>query len=234
MLERNQALQQYTGWLYTVARNLHDGPLHDDLVQEGYIAMWRAFDTFNPDKGKLDWWLKEAAKYKMKSVVSGGTMTTNQECKSIAGFTTKRGDETRKRITDYTSKNPNASGVEVAKALDISQATLSYQRSKMGTIATASHITTEVSMDAMTDSGWDLEGAGCLDGIEISYHSGEIYEALDVLTEAQRKYVVARFWGNKSTADLYQMFGYDPHSLWRAAKPKLQLRLGNLRELVNA
>jgi hypothetical protein len=31
-------------------------------------------------------------------------------------------------------------------------------------------------------------------GIELAYHEGEIAEALDALSPAQRRYVVARFW----------------------------------------
>lgn len=251
MFNRNQVLQQYTGWLHTVARNMTNTHLHADLVQEGYIAMWRAFETYDPDKGALDWWLKTAALHKMKSVISGGTMTTNQERKSAAGHTTKKGDETRKRISAYTSANPAASGVEIAKALGISQATLSYQRSKMNTVTLSKNAkeTETVSLNHLMDvlqygagSGQtkrgteftpeELQYCDDLESIEVAYHSGEIQDALDLLTPAQRQYVVARFWGGKTASELKELFGYDPHSLWATAKPKLQLRLGNLRELV--
>lgn len=232
-MERNQALQQYTGWLHTVARNMTDDSLHDDLVQEGYIAMWRALGTYNPDKGALDYWLKRSATNRMRSVVTGETMTTNQEKKSRNGTTQIRGNETRGRIEAYIQQNPNATGVVVAKALDISQGTLSYHRSKMGTVTVSDAMTKQtVSIDAMTEVGWELEGPDHLDDVEVSYHAGEICEALDVLTPAQRKYVVARFWGGQTNAELCDLFGYDPSSLWRTAKPRLKIRLAYLRELV--
>ncbi len=37
-------------------------------------------------------------------------------------------------------------------------------------------------------------GVDALDGVEIAYHRGEILQAVDALTEKQRKYVYARFW----------------------------------------
>lgn len=232
-MERNQALQQYTGWLHTVSRSMTGDVLHDDLVQEGYIAMWRAFGTHNPDKGPLDYWLKRHALDKMRSVVTGGSMTTTQGRKDTTGYTNSKGDETRKRIAEYVKHNPSATGVQIAKALGISEGTLSYQRKKMGTVATAESLTREtVSINAMTEAGWDLEGPTHLDGIEVSYHAGEIFDALAVLTAAQRKYVVARFWGGNTASELHDLFGYDPSSLWRTAKPKLRVRLDNLRELV--
>lgn len=233
-MERNQALQSYTGWLHTVARGMTAGHIHDDLVQEGYIAMWRAYGSYDPDKGSLDYWLKNHAINRMRSVVAGERMTSTQERKDTTGFTQARGDETRKRIAEYEAANPGASGVAVAKALGISQATLSYQRKKMGTVTTAAALTDEtVSMEAMTDAGWDLEGSENLESVFVAYHAGEIWDALSVLTPAQRKYVVARFWHGNTQAELTAMFGYDPSSLWRVAKPKLQLRLAYLSDLVS-
>lgn len=197
--------------------------------------MWRALGSFDPTKGNLDFWLKRSATDRMRTVVSGGTMTTSSDRKDSTGFTQARGDETRKRISEYTTANPGASGVAIAKALGISQATLSYQRKKMGTVTTAAALTDEtVSFEAMLAAGWDLEGPDHLDSVSVAYHAGEIYDALEVLTPAQRKYVVARFWGGMSSSELTAHFGYDPSSLWRDAKPKLQLQLADLRELVTA
>lgn len=232
-MERNQVLQQYTGWLHTVARNMTTSALHDDLVQEGYIAMWRALGTYNPDKGALDYWLKSSATNRMRKVICGDTMTTTSEPKSRVGTVHERGNATRERIRAYVQENPDASGAVVAEAVGISQGTLSYHRSKMDTVRTAEALTKKtVSIEAMHEAGWDLEGPGHLDGIEVAYHAGEICAALDVLTPAQRKYVVARFWGGQSPSELRDLFGYDPASLWRTAKPRLQDKLCNLRELV--
>lgn len=233
MYDRNQTLQSYTGWLHTVARNMTDISRADDLAQEGYIAMWRAMSTHNPDRCPLDWWLKTNALNRMRTISAGGSFTTNQGRKTITGFTTKQGNTTRERIQTYISDNPKASGVEVAKALDLSQATVSYHRSKMGTVSASQSLTEEtVSMDAMLDGGWELEGSNYLDDFVFAYHAGEIYEALDVLTPAQRKYVIERFYHSRTVSELIEIFGYDPTSMWVHIKPKLQLRLGNLRELV--
>lgn len=249
VLNRNQELQKYTGWLHTVAWNMTTNALHDDLVQEGYIAMWRALGTYNPDKGSLDYWLKKHATDKMRSVVTGERMTTDQERKSTTGFITERGNETRKKIAEYLAAHPGATSTAVAKALGMSLATISYQRNKMGTVKTATgSIASTWSLDALMDpvknesmghssrshefTPEELWYFDDLDGIEVAYHAGEILEALDVLTPAQRRYVVARFWGGKSSSELRAMFGYDPASLWRTAKPRLQDRLFYLRELV--
>lgn len=72
MVDRNQQLQAYRGWLYTVANHLAPTPAEvDDLVQEGYIAMWRALDTFDPAKGALPSWLTGAARLRMADVARG-------------------------------------------------------------------------------------------------------------------------------------------------------------------
>lgn len=246
-MDRNQALQQYTGWLYTVARNMTSTHLYDDLVQEGYIAMWRALGTYNPDKGALDYWLKRAAINRMRSVISGETMTTNLERKDTTGFTTERGNETRKKIAAYLVSRPKATITEIASELGMSISAVHYQRKKMPAVITASVMTDRtVSLNALMSS-FDTMGSRHhewvpealhyienLDGIEVAYHAGEILRALDVLTPAQRRYVVARFWGGQTPSELRNLFGYDPASLWRDAKPKLQLRLKNLRELVRS
>ncbi len=114
----------------------------------------------------------------------------------------------------------------------------------MGTVATASVMTDRVvSLNALMSGPENYEYRDCtpealhysdnLDEILVCYHAGEIYDALDCLTAAQRKYVMARFWGGMNPVELKELFGYDPHSLWKAAKPKLEKRLEYLRELVN-
>lgn len=69
-VDRNAVLQDYRRWLYYMAHHLAASPDDvDDLAQEGYIAMWRALDTFDPDKGALPPWLTKAAKMRMHDVV---------------------------------------------------------------------------------------------------------------------------------------------------------------------
>lgn len=65
----DEILRDYLPWLRKVAGNLigFDDPDLQDLVQEGYIAMWRALKNFQPDKGTLDYWLKFKASNRMKT-----------------------------------------------------------------------------------------------------------------------------------------------------------------------
>ena len=56
----DELLKDYLPWLRKVAGSMigFGDPWVDDLVQEGYIAMWRAIRSYNPAKGVLDYWLK--------------------------------------------------------------------------------------------------------------------------------------------------------------------------------
>lgn len=66
-----QVLPDYRAWLRKVASGIL-GPTHealDDLVQEGYIAMWRAVETFDPDQAPADFWIKRSAHQRMLLVV---------------------------------------------------------------------------------------------------------------------------------------------------------------------
>jgi RNA polymerase sigma factor (sigma-70 family) len=61
-------LGDYRSWLLTQAERIlggHGHPDRDDLVQEGYIAMWRALDTYNEDRGSLAGWLTYRARLRM-------------------------------------------------------------------------------------------------------------------------------------------------------------------------
>lgn len=70
-----------------------------------------------------------------------------------------------------------------------------------------------------------------LPAIEMAYHQGEIYAALDALTPREREYAVMRFWGGATPAALTAHFGYHPAGLWRTARPKLALSLSHLAEV---
>lgn len=68
-----EVLTQYSDWLKAVAISMRNkegvtGP--DDLVQEGYIAMWNALKSFDPMKGQLDYWLKFKARGAMNSYLT--------------------------------------------------------------------------------------------------------------------------------------------------------------------
>lgn len=67
------ALPGYRRWLHHVANDMlpANSTDHDDLVQEGYVAMWRALDTHDPARGSLPSWLTGAARLRMREVAHG-------------------------------------------------------------------------------------------------------------------------------------------------------------------
>lgn len=66
----DEILRPYMPWLRTVAGNLlgHQDVGVQDLMQEGYIAMWRALKSYSAEAGPLDYWLKFKASNRMKTV----------------------------------------------------------------------------------------------------------------------------------------------------------------------
>lgn len=66
----NDILHGYLPWLRVVAGNLigFEHPDLQDLVQEGYIAMWKAIRNFKAGSAPLDFWLKYNAHNRMKTV----------------------------------------------------------------------------------------------------------------------------------------------------------------------
>lgn len=64
-------LIKYKPFLYKQAQLLLSPghPEVDDLVQEGYIAMWHALDTYDPSSGALPAWLTSKARWRMLEVV---------------------------------------------------------------------------------------------------------------------------------------------------------------------
>lgn len=91
-------LASYHKWLYkTAADMLPDGYYDrdiDDLVQEGRIAMWKAYAAYDDCKGTLAPWLTNAARMRMKDVAHGHGRWT--------GHTGRRG------WTDATARNKPA------------------------------------------------------------------------------------------------------------------------------
>jgi RNA polymerase sigma factor (sigma-70 family) len=79
-VNERELLLAYRPWLRTTARNFLRGrPEHqaEDLAQEGWIAMWRAFQD---DSGgaPLDWWLKRQAILRMNQMIRDW-LTTNKQ-----------------------------------------------------------------------------------------------------------------------------------------------------------
>jgi RNA polymerase sigma factor (sigma-70 family) len=70
--DHDRVLAQYHKWLHAVANFMQETwahPDHDDLVQEGRIAMWKALTTYDPSKGALASWLTTAAKMRMRDCI---------------------------------------------------------------------------------------------------------------------------------------------------------------------
>jgi DNA-directed RNA polymerase specialized sigma24 family protein len=68
-------------------------------------------------------------------------------------------------------------------------------------------------------------------GVELAYHHGEIYAALNDLSPREREYVVLRFWCGYRLPQMRAHFGYEPSALWRTARVKLQEALGSLQTI---
>lgn len=81
MTDGNEILQQYYPWLRKTAGNLigFDDPYLDDLIQEGYIAMWKALQSHDPEKGPLVPRLMFLARQRMLNVGYGHHRYTGHE-----------------------------------------------------------------------------------------------------------------------------------------------------------
>lgn len=70
------------------------------------------------------------------------------------------------------------------------------------------------------------EGAYALAAVELAYHHGELFRALQALTPQQREYVVLRFWGGWEASELNRHFRtQNSGSIWTAARRKLTREL---------
>lgn len=83
-MDKNLVLGDYRKWLLAVANRMvvtsqggrgsdYEGRVQE-LAQEGYIAMWRALDSFDPAKGAMASWLVRAAEMRMSDVVRRGVL----------------------------------------------------------------------------------------------------------------------------------------------------------------
>lgn len=70
--ERPFDFDEFRKLLHLLANDMrpYGDPLHDDLVQEGAIAMWRAHKTFDPKKGNYFTHMRMVAKKRMLDIAS--------------------------------------------------------------------------------------------------------------------------------------------------------------------
>lgn len=229
-LDPDAVLDDRGRWLHAVASSMlgnaraHE---HDDLYQEGLIAMWRATDSYDPDSGvPIASWLQHKARYRMLDVRNGKRLTGAPEVDRSQASGDARGAASREKISAHLRANPKATLKEISAATGLGVATISYHRKRMGVDAPAPSYS---SLEALLDEGFDPATAGdLLDNIVAAYHRGEVAQALDVLTPAERKYVVLRFWHGLSGAELTSAFGYNPGALWTTAKKRLLPALAHL------
>lgn len=111
---RNGALEPYRKWLYAMAYAMAPtwGQV-DDVAQEGYIAMWRSLETFDPARGTLAKWLTRNAKQRMGEYLRRGAAYGKQE---------RRGVHTKPESAGYTQVSLNAlmeDGYDVEGADDV-------------------------------------------------------------------------------------------------------------------
>lgn len=70
-MQIEQILRDYNSWLYKTANSLSkDSHMVEDLVQEGRIAMWKAYNSYDPDRGPLSPWLMFKARNRMLTSVT--------------------------------------------------------------------------------------------------------------------------------------------------------------------
>lgn len=76
-------IADYDAWLGKVAMLMLGEPWDEadlqDLKQEGRVAMWRALETYDADKGSLPSWLTRAAEMRMRDLARGHGKTFGHE-----------------------------------------------------------------------------------------------------------------------------------------------------------
>lgn len=74
-----EVIKDYERWLHKVANEIGRPEDHDDLVNEGRIAMWKSLETFDPALGALASWITTAARSRMKDLAWGRGQPTGHE-----------------------------------------------------------------------------------------------------------------------------------------------------------
>jgi DNA-directed RNA polymerase specialized sigma24 family protein len=224
----NALIADYEAWLHKRAWLLSGANTHDDLVQEGRIAMWQAIDNFDESKGSLPAWLTLRANGHMLDCVQRGTWTGKDKRNPGA---TRDGIARRREIDGFRTRYKLETGVypttqAVAQSLGMTLSSVSRYLNNPAVEATG---TSEYSLDELFDSDHGFESlltaADLVDQIILAYHRGEILRALDTLSPAQKRYVVLRFWCGYVGNELHSVFGYEAGSLWTSKKNGARLKL---------
>lgn len=231
----NALIADYEAWLHSRAWLLGGANTHDDLVQEGRIALWHALGEFDSTRGsaddpqdRLDAWVKFKANGHMLQCIRRGHWTGKE--KKPAGAT-NAGIERRRKIDQFRVRFKLETGVyptlqQIAESLGMTLSSVSRYLTNPAIEATG---VKEYSLEALLDSDFGFEhllaAADLIDSIQLAYHRGEILKALNLLAPAQKRYVVLRFWCGYVTGELKTVFGYDPSSLWTSQKNGARLKL---------
>lgn len=87
------------------------------------------------------------------------------------------------------------------------------------------------SLDRLMDVGLMTAAQSVLDGIEMAYHQGEMFQAIAALPANQREYVILRFWGGLTEPEIAAETHRSVSTvqrLWSDAKGSLRAALGHL------
>jgi DNA-directed RNA polymerase specialized sigma24 family protein len=91
------------------------------------------------------------------------------------------------------------------------------------------------SLDSLLEQfgpGVLLRAAEIMEGVELAYHRGEIYAALDRLPPEHKAYVLLRFWGGCTNSEIASALARPVNNMARtwteAIKPKLRAELLHL------
>lgn len=224
-----KTLPQHRGWLLSMARSMLDvrHPAVEDLAQEGYIAMWRATETFDDTRDvPLSVWLQMSARRRMLDVVTRRERLTGAPEPTDRTYAQPRGRASRDRIRAHLAAHPRATGAEIARATGMSPSTVSTHLKRMHLDDPEPRVN---SLDALTDAGFDLASADdVVQHIIEGYHHGVIAEAMASLTPNERRYVAMRFWEGMTTGEMTAVFGYNPGAIWTTARERLRPLLADL------
>ena len=84
------------------------------------------------------------------------------------------------------------------------------------------------------DLAFEASSPDVIDSVMLAYHEGEILAALEALPPRHRAYVVLRFWGGLTHAEMADELGVKPGNMSRmwseSIRPVLLERLGHLGE----